>query len=180
VIDEFHAARLMQIVRANRRDGEVHGPAPRPAETSLVSADRLEETSSEAFAVLEGWLAARGVPCEPVVPGMGRRFAARARRPWHTARLLLLHGRPGPVLAVLPAGERIDVRAALAAAPAGPAGRFTRRRRAQLVLDPRMLEHERVVCHSELRDESLVLPTAPLPTAGAIVADITRGRDAQH
>ncbi len=170
MIDDAHAARIMQIVRANRR-GTPLGAAEHAA---LVSADRLEAAASDALAVLECWLVSRGVAYEtldPVATGLARRWAARARRPPPSARALLLTGRGGPVLAIVPAAARVDVRSALAAVPGA---RFKARRgRAQVVVDDSLLRHDRVACSSELRDDALVFSPSGMARAGATTAEIS-------
>jgi prolyl-tRNA editing enzyme YbaK/EbsC (Cys-tRNA(Pro) deacylase) len=170
VIDDSHAARVLQIVRANRRGAQGHGVE----HDALVSAERLEATVSDALGVLEGWLVSRRVAYEavdPDAPAEGRRWAARARRPPPSARALLLTGRGGPVLAIVPAAARVDVRAALGAVPGA---RFAARRgRAQVVVDERLLAHDRVACHSELREDALVFSVSGLARAGATTAGIS-------
>ncbi len=176
MIDDSHAARILQIVRANRRGTPSHDPE----HAALLSAERLEAAVSDALGVLEGWLVSRGVAYEavdPDAPAPGRRWAARARRPPPSARALLLTGRAGAVLAIIPAAARVDVRGALGATPPQAASRFSSgRHRAQVVLDHRLLGHDRIACHSELRDGALVFSAPALARAGAITADISARR----
>jgi hypothetical protein len=148
VTSRTHAARIVQIVLANQRE-----------QRRAPTADR-----SDAVAALEAWLMARRVAYDTVSDHEPRAGGARA--------MLLGDGRHA-VLALVPADDRLDVGAALAAVPRDAIPLVpAHERHTPLVLDRRLLAHDLIGCRSAHGPGALLVSADLLPRAGATVADI--------